>query len=273
MNFTIIGGQGFVGSEVVNQLTIDSHTVWVPEKSDDTVYEKHLGTVIYCAGHGDCTNNPMKVLQSNTTDLSLLLQKAKFDKLVYISSTRVYMNQHQSDETCDLSIINEDDRKLFNLTKLVSEELCFKSKRNCIVVRPSNVYGVALDSPLFLPSITRSAILNGKVDMYVPENYSKDYVAVSDVAKVIIHISKLKTNNEKVINIASGYNVTAKDIADILAKQTNCEIIWHESSSNERFPETQINTMKSILNINPRSVKEDLVNMINAYKEHLSQAN
>lgn len=270
MNYTVIGGNGFVGTEVVQQLIQKGKTVWIPSKDDPNLYQKDLGIVIYCAGNGDCANDPFKVLQSNTIALSRVLQNAEFDKLIYISSTRVYMNQNQSNESCNLSIINDDERKLFNLTKLVSEELCLKSKRDCLIVRPSNVYGLALDSPLFLPSITRHAILNAKVDMYVPESYSKDYVAVSDVAEAIIVLAESNNTIGKIFNIASGQNVTAKEIADILSEHTGCKIIWHETNSTEYFPETKIENIKQITDTKPRSVKEDLKNMISAYKQHLS---
>jgi nucleoside-diphosphate-sugar epimerase len=270
MNYTVIGGNGFVGTEVVQQLIKRGETVWIPSKDDPDLYQKDLGIVIYCAGNGDCIKDPFKVLQSNTITLSLILQKSEFDKLIYISSTRVYMNQHQSNESCDLSIINEDERKLFNLTKLVSEELCIKSKRNCIIVRPSNVYGLALDSPLFLPSIIKHAILNAKVDMYVPKSYSKDYVAVSDVAEAIIFLTKSNNIIDKVFNIASGQNVTAKEIADILSEHTACEIIWHKNNSTEYFPETEIENIQKITECKPRSVKEDLKQMIDTYKKQLS---
>lgn len=59
------------------------------------------------------------------------------------------MNGDESSETSDLIIRQDDNRRLFNLTKLVAEELCFKSGKPFTIVRPSNVYGVALKVPCF----------------------------------------------------------------------------------------------------------------------------
>ncbi|MFN7073919.1 NAD-dependent epimerase/dehydratase family protein, partial [Proteus mirabilis] len=80
--------------------------------------------------------------------------------------------------------------KLFNVTKLVAEYLCVKSKKNVIIVRPSNVYGLALNSSLFLPQIIKNAINNHKVDMYVNCDYEKDYVSVNDVVTVMYKLSE-----------------------------------------------------------------------------------
>ncbi|MCC9213027.1 hypothetical protein LOK03_08040 [Escherichia coli] len=65
------------------------------------------------------------------------------------------MNENCAKENADLLICHNDNRKLFNLMKLAAEEICRLSKRNVIIVRPSNVYGLALNSKLFLPQIIK----------------------------------------------------------------------------------------------------------------------
>ena len=51
--YTVIGGQGFIGTSIVKLLEMKNYTVWVPKKEDQTLYERNLGTVIYAAGYGD----------------------------------------------------------------------------------------------------------------------------------------------------------------------------------------------------------------------------
>lgn len=267
-HYTVIGGRGFIGSEIVSQLQAAGEQVFVPARGDAMLFEHELGTVIYAAGNGNCANEPFTVLESNTTLLSEILQKAKFDKLIYLSSTRLYMEQDLSSESDDLKVCANDKRRLFNLTKLVSEELCLRSGRDVIIVRPSNVYGLALKSNLFLPSIIRNAINNGHIDMYVSPDYAKDYVSVLDVAKLIYMMSK--SHKHRIYNIASGVNVTAAEIADIIQKKTHCSVTWHEGFKGEHFPVTDISRTVDGFHYKYANVLSDIGTMIDNFKKILS---
>ncbi|MBB1325774.1 SDR family oxidoreductase [Pseudoalteromonas sp. SR45-1] len=270
--YTIFGGRGFIGSEIANQLKGLGEDVFIPARDDKNIFERELGIVIYCAGNGDCKNEPFSVFEANVSLLAKLLEVAKFTRLIYISSTRVYMNQKQSSEKHDLTVCADDNRRLFNLTKLVAEELCLKSGRDVSILRPSNVYGAALNSPLFLPAITRNAISKGKVDMYINKTYSKDYVSVHDVANCCIKISNNKNSLQKIINIAAGYNIRAEQIADLLQANTGCEIIWHDIDfPNEQFPVTDITTLKMLMpDYTPSNVLDDISDMIISFKEKMT---
>lgn len=270
--YTVIGGNGFIGSNIVTQLKAKSHDVTVPQRDASELFQDELGTVIYCAGNGDCTNSYFSVLESNTVLLSNLLQSAHFEKLIYISSTRVYMNNDSSDESSDLVITTEDNRRLFNLTKLVAEEICLKSERHVTIVRPSNVYGLALNSKLFLPSIIRHAINNGEINMFVAPDYAKDYVSVDDVASACIWLSEQHHTNKQIYNVAAGYNVTAKEIADVIQQETGCQVNWREGTfPREHFPVTSIDKISSIdSSFKPKNVLDDLKIMIASYKEELA---
>ncbi|ELH8610902.1 NAD-dependent epimerase/dehydratase family protein [Enterobacter asburiae] len=266
--YTVIGGRGFIGNEIVEQLKELKHDVWVPQRDEQTLFTKDLGTVIYCAGNGDCQNTPFNVFQANCALLSDVLQYSKFNRLVFMSSTRVYMNGSDTRENADLVVSEDDARRLFNLTKLVSEELCLKSGKDIVIVRPSNVYGVALNSPLFLPSITRNAINNGHIDMFIDRHYEKDYVSVEDVAEACINLSQNKNTSGNIYNIAAGYNISAEQIADVLVQTTNCTVTWHERSfPREVFPVNDISILKSVMpGYNPRNVLDDIENMVTRFR-------
>ncbi|ELE9244103.1 SDR family oxidoreductase [Enterobacter kobei] len=269
--YTVIGGRGFIGNEIVNQLKKLKHDVWVPQRDEQSLFTKDLGIVIYCAGNGDCQNTPFNVFQANCALLSDILQYSKFNRLVFMSSTRVYMNGNDAQENADLVVCQDDARRLFNLTKLVSEELCLKSEKDIVIVRPSNVYGVALNSPLFLPSITRNAINNGHIDMFIDRHYEKDYVSVEDVALACINLSLYKNASGKIYNIAAGYNISAEQIADVLIQTTNCTVTWHERNfPREVFPVNDISALKSAIpNYNPRNVLDDIGSMVTRFRSEM----
>jgi nucleoside-diphosphate-sugar epimerase len=270
MTYTVIGGQGFIGSTIVELLKLKGHSVWVPQKGDGSIYEQDLGIVIYAAGHGDCNKNPLKVYDANLNYMVSIIDKAHFEKFIYISSTRVYMNQIESSESCDVKICAEDSRALFNLTKLTAENILLNKVQNSLVLRPSNVYGLALDSPLFLPSIVRDAVKNGAINMFVPPEYSKDYISVDSVANCIYELSKSQITH-KIVNLASGTNVTAQEIADSIQRETNCKIIWHDVSPNEKFERIDISRIKNITASYKSNVINDIKYMINQYKEVIAQ--
>ncbi|AIR62968.1 dTDP-glucose 4,6-dehydratase [Cedecea neteri] len=269
--YTIIGGRGFIGSHIVSLLESRGHDVTIPDRSELDSISGNLGKVIYCAGNGDCANSYFSVLEANTTLLAKVLQHYEFEKLVYISSTRVYMNNSGSSEKDDLTITTSDNRKLFNLTKLVAEELCIKSDCNVAVVRPSNVYGLALNSKLFLPSIIRNAINDGEINMFVAPDYAKDYVSVSDVAESCIWIAD-NTTNKEIYNVASGFNVTAQEIADVIQEETECNVNWKTGCfPREEFPVTNIEKLASLNpKFKPQHVLNDLKLMIESYKKELA---
>ena len=75
MNYTVIGGRGFIGSKIVEILENENANVWLPEKNDSELFTEELGIVIYCAGHGDCDDGYLKVLDSNVLLLSKVLEK------------------------------------------------------------------------------------------------------------------------------------------------------------------------------------------------------
>jgi nucleoside-diphosphate-sugar epimerase len=269
-SYTVIGGHGFIGREVSKDLIKKGHSVFIPEKDDSRLFTKKLGIVIFCAGAGDCKNDPFKVFKSNSLLLSDLLEESDFEKMIYISSTRLYMGQAQTKESENLLVLTSDSRRLFNLTKLLSEELCQLSDKNVVIVRPSNVYGLALNSPLFLPAITRNAINNKHVNMYVTPQYEKDYLSIHDFVDAVYQLAEKTNLSHGIYNIASGVNTSAKDIAEVLVRETGCDMNWVANSIDEFFPINDISLLKAEINFKPRNVLKDMKVMIDDFKVKLA---
>jgi nucleoside-diphosphate-sugar epimerase len=260
---TIIGSNGFLGSNLSASLSHTPLDIFSPTRSDLAALKGDLGVVVYTAGFGICSSlsDLTKVVDANINVLSRILNNCSFSKFIYISSTRLYMGLDTSEEESNLCISFSDNRKAFNLSKLIAEELCL-SLDNTYVIRPSNIYGPAINSSLFLPTIVRHAILNGHIDMYVPESYEKDYVSVSDVVGVITDLIVKDRPTYQIYNVGSGVNTSALEIANLIQSRLKCTIAWCENSTNDIFPVTNIDRLKEEFLFSPSSVLSDLDSMI-----------
>lgn len=266
---TIVGGTGFVGTHLTAELKRNNIEFILLAREPNIPKGQNLGQLVYCAGFGGCEQAPFNVLHANTALLSDLLEHCKVERVIYLSSTRLYLGNMSSSESCDLKVLSSDTRKLFNLTKMVAEELIIKSKVPHVILRPSNIYGDALESPLFLPSIVRDSLVKGEVKMFISPEYSKDYVSVFDLVDAIIMTLRNININNISVNIAAGENVSANQIADILIAHTNCNVEWRGQFSDDFFPVTDVKLMTTLFNIRPRRVLEDLPKMIDSFKEKL----
>ncbi|MEZ8379129.1 NAD-dependent epimerase/dehydratase family protein [Vibrio splendidus] len=263
---TIIGSTGFIGGELKSYLDeIEDIELYTPSRPELDQMDENLGVVVYCAGFGDC-NKPKSVIDANINGLMKLLITSSYEKLIYLSSTRVYMESYSSHENSDVTVLDKDDRRLFNLSKLVAEELCLKSPGRNIILRPSNVYGKAIKSNLFLPSIVRNAVIDREINMYISREYQKDYVSVNDVVSVIYNII-INECKYDTYNIASGKNTKAITIADIISSKTKCSVNWLNKIKDESFPETNIDRIIEEFNFSPSNVIDDLEIMVDIFDE------
>ena len=265
MNITVIGSSGFIGKEFCKQAVELGYNVYAPVRGDERLFERDLGNVIYAAGYGNCGENYLNVLDANCTFLSRLLAEASFESITYLSSTRVFLDGSTTHEAASLVSSFHDKRRLFNLTKLVAEELLLLNSKRSLIIRPSNVYGLALESELFLPSIIRDALNKQVVDMYVTPNYSKDYIFVGDLVQTTLQLMKIEESG--IYNIASGENTSALEIADVLKSTTNSSINWHVKEDIDFFEAIDVSKISEVIDFKPRNVLNDLKSMVHEYSQ------
>lgn len=264
-SYTIIGSSGFIGKNISkflhdkNEAVLEINRMLPPP-------DVPLGTVVYCAGFGDC-REPQKVLDANLTYLINIVNSCSFERLFYISSTRLYLDNADGSENADLMISNADKRSVFNLTKLMVERIFHEDPR-IISLRLSNVYGDAFKSPLFLPSIIRDAIVNGKVNMFTSKDYTKDYINVNDVCSAIYLLSKLADTSHNIYNIASSINVPAGSILDEMSKYIDFDIDWLSSGNMEVYPRISIERLCDEINFQPSYVLDDIKGMAALFKKN-----
>ena len=89
--FTVIGAGGFIGGRLAAALRARGDSVYAPARGDEGLFDQDLGSVFYCAGlTGDFHVRPFETVEAHVGLLVQVLAKARFERLIYLSSTRVY---------------------------------------------------------------------------------------------------------------------------------------------------------------------------------------
>jgi UDP-glucose 4-epimerase len=145
------------------------------------------------------------------------------------------------------------------------------------IIRPFNNYGTRQNEGNYAGVIplTVKRILNDEAPViYGDGEQTRDYIFVTDTADAAVEIYENKSTRGKIINIASGSEITINNLIRAIAKYMNCnKTIIYEA---ERPGEVKrliggINLAKEIINFNPRvSYEQGLKLTIDWYKSTLS---
>ncbi len=98
---------------------------------------------------------------------------------------------------------------------------------NYSIVRPANVYGPYDnfgEHSMVIPSLIKKANENDVLNVWGDGSPIRDFIYSEDVADGMIHMVENKINSP--VNLASGNGVTIREIAEIVGKYFNKEIVW-----------------------------------------------
>lgn len=264
MKFTILGASGFIGSHLLVHLEASGHECFAPARDDAALFERELGQVIYCIGlTADFRRRPFDTVRAHVSFLADVLEKANFESLLYLSSTRVYASALSGGE--DARLLAGD---LYNLSKLTGEALCFASGRsNVRVARLSNVFGNDFSSDNFLPAIIRAAVGEGRVALDTALDAAKDYVSIRDVVAVLPEIAG--SGKHRVYNVASGGNTSNRELVEKIRQLTGCRVTVADEVSHVSFPRIETARLEQEFGYLPVSILDCLEELIEEYKRVL----
>ena len=97
----------------------------------------------------------------------------------------------------------------------------------CSIVRPANVYGPNdnfEEWSMVVPSLIKKAHENDVLEVWGDGSPIRDLIYSEDVARGMLHM----VENEVIepVNLGSGMGVTIKEIAEVIAKYFDKEIVW-----------------------------------------------
>jgi nucleoside-diphosphate-sugar epimerase len=249
-NITVLGADGWIGSNLVQNLRENKRNVipigranfqsWISDNS-------RTGTVIYSIGlTSDFRYRPFSTVEAHVNLLCKVLKRPGINRLVYLSSTRVYSRSSESHETSPISCLSSDPSDLYNLSKMLGEALVLQDFRSEFkVIRLSNVVGLGQPVDTFIGSILKEVHEKKFVSIEQSRNTIKNYIALKDAVKLIPLIAEY--GNHRIYNLGSNQDTSHWEIASLLENQ-GITVKFNYKETSEyfiNFPSLSVNRLSS----------------------------
>jgi len=249
--YLVVGGAGFIGSNLVNKLIELEHQIIVldnlstgkkqnlnPKAKFVKADIRELKQINPCFKNIDgvfllaalprvqySIDYPIKTNRNNIEGvLNVLIasQKNKVKRVVYSSSSSIYGD---NDNLPLKENFNPNPLSPYGLQKYVGEEYCklfsYIHDLETVSLRYFNVYGPNADDQgayaLVISKFTKQSKQNRPLTITGDGNQTRDFTHVYDVAKAnILAINSKKVGKGEAINIGGGSNYSVNELAKII---------------------------------------------------------
>ncbi len=250
MKALILGGNGFIGSHLVDKLLAMGHQVRVFDKYGE-LFREPLENVEYF--YGDFGNrglvvealngidivfhlisttlpktsndDPMFDVQSNVIETLFLIEsclKNKIKKIVYISSGGTVYGTPTSLPIHEDSYTNPICS--YGIAKLTIEKYLYLYRHleglNYVIIRPSNAYGERQNPNGIQGAVSvfiANMVKNNPIEIWGDGQVIRDYIYVTDLVAGIYRAAITETE-ETIFNMGSGIGKSLTDILGIITK-------------------------------------------------------
>lgn len=235
-NTTVLGARGLVGSRLAQILSERGTAIWCPGRAEEAqLFQRPLGTVYYCIGlTADYRARPFDTVEAHVSLLARILERANFERLVYLSSTRLYdsLGAAHCAENAVLKLSPEDPRHLYDFSKGLGENLCLTaSNGRAKVARLACVLGNRLEDDGFIPGLLKQAAGKKTLEVQSSPYFSRDYIGLDDVVELLMQIAE--NGQHPVYNVASGCNVSNQALFELVEKLTGCKVSGTSQARSE----------------------------------------
>lgn len=275
-NILLIGGTGFIGSNVVKHLLRQNYNISIFELPNSNVFipnikiyygrieqidlikkiiaEDEIDTVIHLAS---------SLIPSSSLDAYLIefntIVKPTIELLPFLAEKNIVFVFLSSGGTIygvnDTGVFSETDNKnpisYYGQSKLILEESIMLEHRKSglifFILRPSNPYGIGQNifgKQGFIAASIGHMLNQEKITVWGDGSIVRDYIHIDDLSKNIIEILEIGNKNE-IYNIGCGKGYSINEIVEVLRKCTknNLEIEYVEGRSVD-VPSMVLNVCK-----------------------------
>ncbi|HEY8618091.1 NAD(P)-dependent oxidoreductase [Phenylobacterium sp.] len=263
---TIVGAPGFVGQRLHARLRTEGWDLYAPAKGDPELLGRDLGVVFYCAGlTADYDRRPFDTVAAHASLVSEIARQGRFERLIYLSSTRLYDGQLRAEVGEDEPLLFDprDPRRVYDLSKALGENITVaRTGGRGAVARLANVYDWADGAPGFLSEWLIRARRERSLRLESSPHIRRDYIHLDDVVEALVAMASGEPAG--IVNLASGELVSNAEIAGVF-RAAGWEIAFAGEAEPPPPPNARIDKLRR-LGVHPRPVRD----VVRAYLEGLA---
>lgn len=252
MNILITGASGFLGSHLVNELSVNHNVIGIGRRvvkfSEKVTYyqcdlvgnnlemidKESIDVIFHVAAKADFDGDFNTFKAINTDVTKQLVNKFPLSKFVYISTPSIYAKGANRKQITEEDEINSTyvQQSNYAYTKYLGEKYVIKNHKNHIIIRPRAILGVG-DTTLW-PTIIQASFF----PLFQNGNVLLSYTYITDLIDFCEKICQSSVTNE-IFNVSSG---------SIKTKDALCTVRLFQKKKSIRIP---FKFMKVILSVVP----------------------
>jgi len=257
MNIKLIGGNGFIGSEVYNLLK-DKHNVQVIDiasnigkidyESCDIITEtnklnhllKDVDVVYMFSAISEATKNhddPINAVNTNILGLANVLNacvKNNVKRVIFSSTTWVYSECEEAKVSESSSLNLNEGTSIYSASKICGEVLVRSYSKSYnldyTICRYGTIYGENANPRTIISTFIRNAKNNTPLN--ITSNGYRNFIHVKDLAYVLSEIvTLLEDTRNETINIDGGEKVGLYDLAEYIKELVPEVNVYYDNSN------------------------------------------